>query len=1266
MIFRLFAFFTLMWASLYATGQESWKFTHLTPDEGLSTGTVNCTLKDSKGFVWIGTVDGLNRYDGYKLTVYKADAADPNSISGNVITALAEDKDGRIWIGTRTSGLSIFDWETEHFTRVNESNFEGPIPHVQARKIVVTPDNNLLIATQGGGMAIFDSEKQQFEILTNDPEKESSIPSNTVFDIVEESPGIYWIGLHIQGIVKFYYKERRFELIPYNSSHRVTEINRKPLLKDSKGNLWIGTDGKGAIKYQISQNKFEYFTTNNGLSMNIVTCFYEDETGEIFIGTDGNGIDIYHPNTKHFSRLTSNVIDDESLTSNAVYEIKQDDSGVVWISTFRGGVNIYSKFRKKFKLFEEEPGVQNTISFNSVIAIDETRDGYVWIGTDGGGLDRLDPKTNRFVHYQYSENNPYSISSNVAISLEEDREGYLWVGTYSGGVCRLDRQTGRFKSYLPEADNPYSVNSKNVWAILEDSEGVIWLGELGGGLARYNPAIDGFTHYMQGGEEGTLSSNLIITLFEDSKRNFWVGTEDGGLNLLDRSTGKFTVFRNVAGDSTTIPNNNIRALHEDSYGNLWIGTADGMSIMELNTQVIRQSNVTKLLANPVINGIQEDGKGNLWISTNKGLSKYNPATEDIINFTVADGLQGTEFNYTSSVTTSTGEMYFGGIKGLNYFHPDEVILSSYHPKIEITDIRLFDKSIKKYTNKDGSKWISKSLVDLQELTLDHDQNVLSIEFAALDFTSPLSNKYRYKLEGFNEGWVYTSAEDRQARYTNLDPDTYLLHIQGTNSDGVWSSQEKILTLTVRPPWWATWWFRTILFIVVMGSIVVVTIWRQKQIKHQKWELQKKVDEATSQVMERNRSLQAQQESLKGAIEDTNYVIREAVESGNFSARIDLESKEGEWRDLGESINKLFDSILTPFTAINKVINSMAESDLSIRYAGETKGDVKKITDNLNVALENLSGLLDDIIDQTDSIKSSSDEMQVTSEEMNVSTKEIAASIAEMSRGAQSQVQRIDEASSLLEGILRFSTEVGDQAESINAAAERGVDQSTVGKDLIDKVDDTMKRIMSISGDTTKAINILSNRSEEISRVLNIIKEIAGQTNLLALNAAIEAAKAGESGRGFSVVAEQIRKLAEDSGSSTKEIEEMISEVQYAISTTAALIGEMSTNVEGGVEASQHASVSFEELAASYSQTLRLSERIVGATRQQTADVGKVVELMESVVVISEQTASGTEEIASSSSELSTGMSEYTNKTKEVSDIVENLKEKVNQFTLKKD
>ncbi len=1257
----LFGFLILFF--LVSNAQNGWRFKQITTDGGLSTGTVNCVFKDSKGYIWIGTVNGLNRYDGYDITVFKNDRSKPSSLSGNIVTSITEDAEGDIWIGTRNNGISIFDWETETFTHFNEL-IGKDIELGQVRSLHFTNTKEILIGAEAAGVVLYNFETRKIKQYLAE---NSDLSNSTVLNIVNASPGQYWIGSLATSIDLFTVASGSFESFPYDPSYEPAENNRKVLFQGSNGILWIGTDGKGLIRYDLQTNQTRLLNTeNSALTANIITAIFEADDGKLYIGTDGYGINVLDPDTEAFSYIKSSLLDPTSLSSDAIYQIYEDDSGVVWISTFRGGVNTYSPNRLKFDLYQQIPFEPNSLSFASVIDVLETADGYVWIGTDGGGLDRLDPKTGQFQHFKHDPTNPYSMSTNVAISMLEDSDGYLWVGTYAGGVNRLDRRSGRFKRFLPDPNDPTSINSKNVWHIIQDSEGTIWFGLLNGGLDRYDPTTESFTHFLPNNQPTSLSSNLIFTMLEDSQNNFWIGTENAGVDLFDRAAGTFTNFGHVDGDSTTILSNNIRTLFEDSKNQLWIGTAEGANIMNISSKRIIKAPVNELLPNPVINGIQEDEKGNLWISTNKGLSRYNPDDHTIINFSKSDGLQGNEFNYTTSTKAQDGTMYFGGVKGLNAFHPDNVQMSTFEPNVVITDIKLFDESIANVIDKNGEKLINTSPQLLEKLVLNHKQNVLEISFAALDYTSSQSNKYRYRLEGFDKDWVYTNANKRIASYTNLDPDTYTFILEGTNSDGIWSSKNRQLIIEVMPPWWSTWWFRTLVFLIIASGVFLIVRWKTISHRKQREILNQKIAEATDKAYAQNEVLINEQENLNKTVEEINEVISKAVESGDFSGRIDLEGKTGEWKKLGESINILFETIVVPFHEITEIVGALASSNLSKRYRKEAKGDILKLTSSLNFALDSISDLIATIQQTTMFIGHFTTEMNQSSAEMNVGTSEIAASTGELSNGAQEQVSRIDEASNTLENILELSSTMGDQAQSINQGAERGVQISEDGQVQMNKMGSSMEKMQEASTKTSNSIKILSDKSSEISSILNSIKAISVETNMLALNAAIEAAKAGDAGRGFAVVADQIRKLAENSSDFAKEIENIISDVQESIGSTSTLMNEMSGDILSSVDASKTATESFTELSTSYAETLNLSQQIVSFTDEQFMKVKEVVQLMESVVVIAEEAAAGTEEIASSSNELSEGMTEYQERTQKVSEIVKLLNEKVNQFKLQQE
>ncbi len=411
------------------------------------------------------------------------------------------------------------------------------------------------------------------------------------------------------------------------------------------------------------------------------------------------------------------------------------------------------------------------------------------------------------------------------------------------------------------------------------------------------------------------------------------------------------------------------------------------------------------------------------------------------------------------------------------------------------------------------------------------------------------------------------------------------------------------------------------------------------------------------------SLLVMRDNLNNVINETNLVVRSAKNEGNLSARIDTEDKDGAWSDLSESINDLLASIADPVMAVNQIVSAMAEGDLTVRYTAEAKGDIYILTSGLNQALDNLNVLLAQITAMASTIEESSTEMLSTGEEMNTNSREIASSIAQMSNGAQTQVSKVDESSSLVESILVNSRDMGEKSEAINIAAKQGVENSERGTKMSKNVVDSISEIMKYSHQTNESMRVLTERSKEIARVLSMITDIAAQTNLLALNAAIEAAQAGDAGRGFAVVAEEIRKLAEDSRTSAREIEKLITDVQKDTLEAAQVIETMNSNVKVGVDASNEASVVFQQMSQSSNQTLNYSEEILKSTKAQGQSISSVVTITESVVVIAEQTAAGTEEVASSATELSAGMESYMQKSERLNEIAQELKQGVSKFKL---
>jgi len=901
--------------------------------------------------MWFGTVDGLNRYDGYNFKIYKNDLKNQLSISGNNITSIAEDNLGQLWIGTRNNGFNIFNRSKEEFTRFNfEKGNKLSLSNNAVRTILIDSKNRVWIGTLGGGLDLFDKNNKSFINFKYDLSNPNSISDDYVYSIIEDSSGILWIGTESGNLDQFDFNNNKFTHYTFDKNYRANrQYFGKILYKEGPENLWIGVDGKGAYRFNIISKKFKHFEfslSENSLKNTIVTSFYKDKNGNIWIGTDGGGINIYSAKTNTFQYINNNANDLNSISNNSVYNIFEDNSGTIWIGTFRGGLNIFNECKYKFKLYTQIAELQNCLSFKSVIALYQDKEKNIWVGTDGGGLNLFDKKNETFKHFK---NNPYdrnSISSNVVKAIYEDSKGNLWLGTYAKGLNMYNKRNNSFINFMNNPEDTNSIGHNNVWAIYEDRQNNLWIGLMGGGLDLFDREQKIFRHHIHDNKNPkSISSNNVKTIFEDKNGDFWIGTEGGGLNLFDRKSDGFTYYTNNQKDTTSISNNDIMAIYQDRRSSLWIGTADGLCKFNKDKGTFCTMRISDGLPSNIINGILEDNSGYLWISTNKGLSKFNTKNNTFRNYDINDGLQGNEFNYTTQLKSSTGEMYFGGINGFNSFFPDEIADNQYMPNVTITDFKLFGKSLRNNDLIHNRILTNNSISEVTEIIFTHKENLFSFEFSALQYIAPLRNKYAYKMEGFDSSWIYTDATDRTVTYMNLGAGSYVFHVKASNSDGIWPTNEKTINVIILPPWWNTIWFKFIFFIIVASAIINFSYLRVRTLKKQKKVLEQKVKERTVELMEANVQLEKKQKEIL----HQNVIIlekNEKIQSNNkllSEFNLNLEEKVNErTNELKESEERnrtILHTAMDGFWLTNIQGNLLEVNETYCRMSGYSKEEL---------------------------------------------------------------------------------------------------------------------------------------------------------------------------------------------------------------------------------------------------------------------------------------------------------------------------------------
>jgi diguanylate cyclase (GGDEF)-like protein len=828
------------------------RFDRVSIAQGLSVSAVNCIFQDSHGFMWFGTEDGLNRYDGQTFTVFKHDPFEPASLSNSWVWSIHEDKEGNLWIGTDGGGLSRWNPRDGSFDAFkNEPANPSSLSNDRVRVIYESRDGSLWIGTDGGGLNRFDRDARTFSRFIHNPSDPGSLSNDRIRAVLEGEDGALWIGTFGGGLNRLDPSTRTMTHYRHDPGDpaSLSDDRVRALGQDAGGALWVGTQEGGVNVLRPGQSRFARHQLDLGrpgsLGGNLVEAVFRDDAGVLWLGTD-SGLDEWNPKTGSFLHYRNNPLDARSLSDDRVSSIYQDAGGVVWVGT-GGGLNKWNPRTGSFPHFKHDPASPSSLNGNVVSAFYDDGPGTLWIGTFGWGLNRFDRDAGTFTHYVHDPADPRSLSDDRVMCLLVDRKGTLWVGTRAGGLNRLAEPGGGFRRFQHDPDRPASLSTDEIMSLFEDRNGVLWIGTYEGGLDRFDRKQETFIHYRHDPANPTSLSNDTVSCFEeDASGTLWVGTFFGGLNRFDRSTGTFAHYRFEPQDSTSLGSDTVTSIHEDEDGVLWIGTQGGglnrwePAQRDAHRGVFRRYTDRDGLPNNIVYGILSDGAGNLWLSTNEGLSKFNPKTETFRNYDTTHGLQSNEFNFGAYHRSSRGEMFFGGGNGFNAFYPDQIRDNQHVPPVVLTGFLKFNQPVA----------LDRPIWEASEIELSYRDYVVSFEFAALDYTAPEQNQYAYKLEGFDQDWIELGTL-RRATYTNLDAGKYVLRVKGSNNDGVWNENGVALQVRVIPPPWRTWWAYSVYALLLAGVVYAYTGAQARKLEREA-EYSRKLEQ---EVQERTRELQ---------------------------------------------------------------------------------------------------------------------------------------------------------------------------------------------------------------------------------------------------------------------------------------------------------------------------------------------------------------------------------------------------------------------------
>ncbi|MBN2369311.1 MAG: PAS domain-containing protein [Vicinamibacteria bacterium] len=1247
------------------------RFDHLSVDHGLSHVWVQAVLKDSHGFLWFGTQDGLNRYDGGGMRVYRHDPLNPDGLPSKTAAVLFEDSKKRLWIGSGwgKGGVALYDREYDRF-KTFLPNPDKPSGN-EVRAVIEDRQGMLWLGTDNG-IARLDPDTgavERFPLVGDD----NATSDAWILALFEDRQNRLWAGSNA-GLLQFDRRRGEYSRWPASSDNTIglDRLQIEDFHEDEDGALWVATLDGGLFRVVASAGRVTRFMPDArdpaSIGTERVRRIVPEGKDRLYIGTENGGLDILDLRTRKFSHESVDPEDETSLNSASIWSMHLDDQGILWIGTYNGGVNFVSPLSQRFQHIKAR---RDGLSDSHVIAVLEDHAGDLWIGTDGGGLNKLDRRTGKYARFRHDPSDTTTIGSNAVGALLEDGRHNIWVGGWGGGLGLLDKVTGRITRFRHDPKNPKSLVNDNVWRILELRTGELLIVTHAGAdlFDRGTRVFTRLTDLYPGAGEGSLFSAA-----EDGQGNIWlVGNVFAG--QVRRGTGEVVRYRHKPENPSSLGSGWVQAVRVDSAGNAWLGAEGGLTCIAAGTREMRRYTTKDGLPNNTIMSIAEDASGNLWLGTNYGLSKFEnavriPDKPTFVNFDVHDGLQGYEFARNAACRGRTGELFFGGSRGLSRFDPARIRQNAYKPPVVLTDFRIFNKPVEIGA---PDSPLTKVITQMEEMKLSYKHSVITFEFAALNFILPQKNRYAYRLEGFEENWNDVGSQ-RTATYTNLSKGRYKFRVRAWNNDGVLSDKEATLGIRVTPHFLQATWFH------VLGALalIVAVVWfirrRARTSEARERELAFKVEERTKDLQTERDLLGSLMDNIPDHIYfkdgERRYIrINKACAEGLGLARpqdaigktdadlhagafaeasrddeeriiqsaaplvgkTERDERNGRWYLATKVPIRDFSGVVTGIVGISKDITERREAEERLREDLETfrtfvtevaAGDLTRRGHAGDETLAQIAQLVNRMLE---SFKAMLTEVRDAAFSVSTASSEILATSSQISKAAQHGRDQVYSTTSAVEEMAASMRQIATSAESSADAAHQVMERLTASDMDVDVAVQGMREIDTAVLGTAEKMRLFGERSQEIFAIIDLIEDIAGRSELLSLNASIEAAHAGDLGRGFAVVAEEMRHLAERSKEATKRVTDIVKGMNSETSNVLAAMENSLLLVKKGLSLSEHARLGLHEISVLVERAASLAGQISNAASEQTTSSQTVSDAMQAIMNVTEESTAAAAE-----------------------------------------